>query len=252
MTGQRHASSASRRSRTSTASLRGTQETRSRSRPIWPRSTASSPRTWGARTRSWPRGATRTAPSARRRWTDEPRRIPPQVRRRDHRADQAGHRALAEALGTGRARHAHERRHGTLLPGRQQPAPRRRATGARLRRRALGHLPPDPGPGRTGQEGRARHPHPLLPGQEADRRHRRSGTSPGGTPRASASTATRSSRRRSCGSTPCSTPSRPTGCPSARTPRPSRSGRRTGRPRRSWRTWGFRSATSRATAPTTT
>ena len=73
-----------------------------------------------------------------------------------------------------------------------------------------------------------------------------------GTPRATASTATRSSRRRSCASTPCSTPSRPTGCPSARTRRPSRSGRPTSRPNRSWRTEAFRSATSRATAPTTT
>ena len=53
-------------------------------------------------------------------------------------------------------------------------------------------------------------------------------------------------------STPSSTPSRPTGCPSARTPPPSRSGRSTRRPSGSWRTAACRSATSRATAPTTT
>ena len=45
--------------------------------------------------------------------------------------------------------------------------------GARLRRRALGNLPPDPSPGRTGAEGRAGHPHPLVPGPPEDRRHRR-------------------------------------------------------------------------------
>ena len=46
-----------------------------------------------------------------------------------------------------------KRRHRPLLPGRQQPAPRRRPAEAGLRRRPLGHLPPGPGPGRTGQEG---------------------------------------------------------------------------------------------------
>ena len=40
-------------------------------------------------------------------------------------------------------------------------------------RRTLGNLPPDPGPGRPGPEGRAGHPHPLLPGPPEDRRHRR-------------------------------------------------------------------------------
>ena len=95
-----------------------------------------------------------------------------------------GRRAVAEAVGAGRAGAAHERGHRPLLPGRQQPAPGRRSAGAGLRRRALGHLPPDPGPGRTGQEGRARHPHPLLPGQEADRRDRRARAARGGTARA--------------------------------------------------------------------
>ena len=37
----------------------------------------------------------------------------------------------------------------------------------------LGHLPPDPGPGRTGAEGRAGHSHPLVPGPPEDRRQRR-------------------------------------------------------------------------------
>ena len=76
-------------------------------------------------------------------------------------------------LGARRARAPRERRYRTLLRRREQPAPGRRGPGARLRRRALGHLPPDPGPGRTGPEGRARHPHPLVPGQEEDRRQRR-------------------------------------------------------------------------------
>ena len=44
---------------------------------------------------------------------------------------------------------------GTLLPGRQQPAPRLRPAGEGLRRRALGHLPPDPGPA-AARSGRAR------------------------------------------------------------------------------------------------
>jgi len=83
---------------------------------------------------------------------------------------------VAEAVGAGRARDAHERGYRPLLPGRQQPAPRLRPAGAGLRRRALGHLPPDPGARRTGQEGRARHAHSLLPGQEADRRDRRAGS----------------------------------------------------------------------------
>ena len=96
-----------------------------------------------------------------------------QFRRGDHRADPPGHRALAEALGAGRARAPRERRYGPLLQGRQQPASRRRGPGARLRRRALGHLPPDPGPGRTGPQGRAGHSHPLVPGPPEDRRHRR-------------------------------------------------------------------------------
>ena len=62
---------------------------------------------------------------------------------------------------------------GRSLLGREQPAPCRRAAGARLRRRALGHLPPDPGPGRTGAQGRAGHSHPLVPGPPEDRRQRR-------------------------------------------------------------------------------
>ena len=104
------------------------------------------------------------------------RRIPPPVRRGDHRADPPGHRALAEALGAGRARAPRERRYGPLLQGREQPASRRRAAGARLRRRALGHLPPDPSPGRTGPQGRAGHSHPLVPGPPEDRRQRRART----------------------------------------------------------------------------
>ena len=92
---------------------------------------------------------------------------------RDHRADPPRHRALAEALGAGRARAPRERRYRTLLLGRQQPAPCRRRAGARLRRRALGHLPPDPGPRRPSQKRRAWHPHPLIPGPPEDRRQRR-------------------------------------------------------------------------------
>ena len=80
---------------------------------------------------------------------------------------------MAEALGAGRARAPRERRHRPLVLGRQQPAPCRRPAGARLRRRALGHLPPDPGPGRTGAKRRAWHPHPLVPGPPEDRRQRR-------------------------------------------------------------------------------
>ena len=57
-----------------------------------------------------------------------------------------GERVLPSNVDTGRS-----------LQGRQQPASRRRAAGARLRRRALGHLPPDPGPGdgqvRKGEQG---------------------------------------------------------------------------------------------------
>ena len=83
---------------------------------------------------------------------------------------------VAEALGAGRARAPRERRYEPLLQGREQPASRRRAAGARLRRRALGHLPPDPSPGRTGAQGRAGHSHPLVPGPPEDRRQRRART----------------------------------------------------------------------------
>ena len=110
---------------------------------------------------------------APRRTTDETRRISPPVRRPGHRADPPRHRALAEALGAGRARAPRERRHRTLLLGREQPAPCRRPAGARLRRRALGHLPPDPGPRRPSQKRRARHPDPLIPGPPEDCRQRR-------------------------------------------------------------------------------
>ena len=44
---------------------------------------------------------------------------------------------------------------------------------ARLRRRPLGNLPSDPGPGRPSQKRRAGHPDPLIPGPPEDRRQRR-------------------------------------------------------------------------------
>ena len=57
-----------------------------------------------------------------------------------------------------------ERGHRPPLRGGEQPAPRRGGRGEGLRRRPVGHLPPDPAQGRTGPEGGAGHPDPLLPG----------------------------------------------------------------------------------------
>ena len=167
------------------------------------------------------------------------------------RADPPGHRALAEALGAGRARAPLQRRYGPLLQGREQPASRRRAAGARLRRRALGHLPPDPSPGRTGAQGRAGHSHPLVPGQEEDRRQRR------------ARTAKRDNEgKRVYRHERLQAPvvrqynvfnaEQAEGCRPGPRPLPSRSGRCTSRPNASSRTAGCPSVTWRGTARSTT
>ena len=200
-----------------------------------------SPRTSAPRTRS---STPRTTCSPRGTWaTDEDRRVPPPVRQRDHRADPPRDRSLAEAVGSGRTRPPLERRHRTPLRGRQQPAPRRRPAGPRLRRHAMGHLPPDPDPGGTGPEGRARHPHPRLPGPPEG----------GGEGRAGAARQGRGGQTHlppraaryppSSGSTPCSTPSRPTDSRPGRGPPTSRPGRSTGRPRGLSPTAGSRSGT---------
>ena len=203
------------------------------------------PRTWAPKTRSGTR-------AGRRRQTDETRRISPPVRRCDHRADPPGHGTVAEALGAGRARAPRERRYRTLLLGREQPASRRRRTGARLRRRPLGNLPSDPGPRRPGAEGASRAP-ASSPSRTTGRSPSpTSAAGPSGTTKASASTATSGCARLSSGSTPCSTPSRPTDCRPGPRPLPSRSGRRTSRPRGCWKTAGFPSVTWLATGRSTT
>ena len=79
-----------------------------------------------------------------------------------------------------------------------------------------------------------------------------SAVGPSGTTKASASTATSACPRPSSGSTPCSTPSKPTGCRPGPRPLPSRSGRCTRTPRGSSRTAGSPSATWPATGHSTT
>ena len=207
------------------------------------------PRTWAARTRSATPERIRTAP---RRKSYETRRIPPPVRRGDHRADPPGHSAVAEALGAGRARAPLQRRYrdaptraGTActLPPCSRSAATATCAGAPTARSR-------PGTDRCARASRA----------PASSRSRTTGRSPSttsavgprGTTKASASTATSASRRPSSANTPCSTPSRPTGCRPGPRPLPSRSGRCTSRPSRSSRTAGFPSVTWRATGRSTT
>ena len=94
---------------------------------------------------------------------------------------------------------------------------------AALPRRALGHLPPDPGPGRPGPEGRARHAHPLISGPSENRRHRRARSARQGH-RGQARLPLRAPpHARRPAVTPSSTPSRPRDCRRGQRPRPSRS-----------------------------